>query len=49
MKKFMNKSYKNNSPRTASINRDIRLEGAIDVSDNHYTIEAERRRMANTF
>jgi hypothetical protein len=42
MKPFMQKSYKNNSPKTASNKRDIRMEGATDFSDHHFTIEEER-------
>jgi hypothetical protein len=40
MKGFMYKSYKNNSPKTPpSKKEDIRMEGTVDVSDHHFTIE----------
>jgi hypothetical protein len=49
LKSFMNQSYKTHTPNTEKTNNDIRLEGTIDVSDHHYTIEEQRKRMASTF
>jgi hypothetical protein len=49
LKSFLTTSYKNSSPRTAKASRDIRLPGAIDPQDHHYSIEMERKKMASTF
>ena len=50
LKSFMRTSYKSDGRHTAQESiKDIRLEGAIDTQDHHYTLEKEREKMARTF